>query len=232
MDDYRNLMIKGIKESVPCSNNSKLAFDNVQGKDETPVPILLSIHLRTVGREAVIEDRAHWSAGLDLGEAKQPEAVRFFLSEIHDMFFLAVPKGRNSFEFVAAASSENQFRIVHLTLPLTCGFQGASWCSGYSQEKILQHLLFKPGIPSLNEEANPAKEGDEEVWDYGDSGHQKLGKTQVQEAVPNFGQSDWMRTVAIFHGKRTYFPSVLESVPVTMECQDKGVWLSTDTRQG
>ncbi|TRZ09231.1 hypothetical protein HGM15179_017873 [Zosterops borbonicus] len=36
MDDYRNLMIKGIKEPVPCSNNSKLAFDNMQGKDETP----------------------------------------------------------------------------------------------------------------------------------------------------------------------------------------------------
>ncbi|TRZ05478.1 hypothetical protein HGM15179_021629 [Zosterops borbonicus] len=35
MDDYRNLMIKGIKESVPCSNNSKLTFDNIQGKDKT-----------------------------------------------------------------------------------------------------------------------------------------------------------------------------------------------------
>ncbi|TRZ06037.1 hypothetical protein HGM15179_021070 [Zosterops borbonicus] len=36
MVDYQNLMIKGIKESVPRSNNSKLAFDNMQGKDETP----------------------------------------------------------------------------------------------------------------------------------------------------------------------------------------------------
>ncbi|RMC04130.1 hypothetical protein DUI87_19467 [Hirundo rustica rustica] len=36
MDDYRSLMVKGIKESVPRSNNTKLAFDNMQGKDETP----------------------------------------------------------------------------------------------------------------------------------------------------------------------------------------------------
>ncbi|RMB88797.1 hypothetical protein DUI87_34805 [Hirundo rustica rustica] len=36
MDDYRNLMVKGIKESVPRSSNTKLAFDNMQGKDETP----------------------------------------------------------------------------------------------------------------------------------------------------------------------------------------------------
>ncbi|TRZ08745.1 hypothetical protein HGM15179_018359 [Zosterops borbonicus] len=35
MDDYQNLIIKGIKESVPRSNNSKLAFDSMQGKDET-----------------------------------------------------------------------------------------------------------------------------------------------------------------------------------------------------
>ncbi|RMB93167.1 hypothetical protein DUI87_26111 [Hirundo rustica rustica] len=36
MDDYRSLMVKGIKESVPRSSNTKLAFDNMQGKDETP----------------------------------------------------------------------------------------------------------------------------------------------------------------------------------------------------
>ncbi|TRZ05168.1 hypothetical protein HGM15179_021939 [Zosterops borbonicus] len=44
MDDYRNLMIKGIKESVPCSNNSKLAFDSMQGKDETPATWLSRIN--------------------------------------------------------------------------------------------------------------------------------------------------------------------------------------------
>ncbi|RMC12108.1 hypothetical protein DUI87_11243 [Hirundo rustica rustica] len=36
MEDYRNLMIRGIKESVPWSSNTKLAFDSMQGKDETP----------------------------------------------------------------------------------------------------------------------------------------------------------------------------------------------------
>ncbi|TRZ06621.1 hypothetical protein HGM15179_020486 [Zosterops borbonicus] len=36
VDDYRNWMVKGIKESVPRSNNSKLAFDSMQRKDETP----------------------------------------------------------------------------------------------------------------------------------------------------------------------------------------------------
>ncbi|TRZ06206.1 hypothetical protein HGM15179_018833 [Zosterops borbonicus] len=43
MDDYRNLMIKRIRESVPRSNNSKLAFDNMQGKDETPATWLNTI---------------------------------------------------------------------------------------------------------------------------------------------------------------------------------------------
>ncbi|XP_068854976.1 uncharacterized protein [Aphelocoma coerulescens] len=50
------------------------------------------------------------------------------------------------------ASPENQFRIVHLTLSLTCGFQGAFWSSGYSQERIFHHLTFKPGI------ANPVSQ--------------------------------------------------------------------------
>ncbi|RMC03079.1 hypothetical protein DUI87_20272 [Hirundo rustica rustica] len=36
MDDYRSLIVKGIKESVPRSSNTRLAFDNMQGKDETP----------------------------------------------------------------------------------------------------------------------------------------------------------------------------------------------------
>ncbi|RMB92768.1 hypothetical protein DUI87_30818 [Hirundo rustica rustica] len=36
MEDYRKLMIRGIKESVPRSSNTKLAFDSMQGKDETP----------------------------------------------------------------------------------------------------------------------------------------------------------------------------------------------------
>ncbi|RMC03935.1 hypothetical protein DUI87_19471 [Hirundo rustica rustica] len=36
MEDYWNLMIRGIKESVPRSSNTKLAFDSMQGKDETP----------------------------------------------------------------------------------------------------------------------------------------------------------------------------------------------------
>ncbi|KAM4778315.1 uncharacterized protein ACIQIH_008527 isoform 1-T1 [Cyanocitta cristata] len=78
------------------------------------------------------------------------------------------------------ASPENQFRIVHLTLPLTCGFQGAFWSSGYSQERVFQHLLFKLGIPNPDEEARPAEEEDEEVWEDGDSGHQRLGKAQIQ----------------------------------------------------
>ncbi|XP_048176259.1 uncharacterized protein LOC125333970 [Corvus hawaiiensis] len=46
------------------------------------------------------------------------------------------------------ASPENQFRIIHLALSLTCGFQGAFWSSGYSQERIFHHLTFKPGIPN------------------------------------------------------------------------------------
>ncbi|RMC00138.1 hypothetical protein DUI87_23548 [Hirundo rustica rustica] len=37
MEDYRNLIVRGIKESVPRSNNTKLAFDSMQGKEETPV---------------------------------------------------------------------------------------------------------------------------------------------------------------------------------------------------
>ncbi|RMC02373.1 hypothetical protein DUI87_21543 [Hirundo rustica rustica] len=36
MEDYRNLIVRGIKESVPRSNNTKLAFDSMQGKEETP----------------------------------------------------------------------------------------------------------------------------------------------------------------------------------------------------
>ncbi|TRZ09822.1 hypothetical protein HGM15179_017286 [Zosterops borbonicus] len=43
MDDYRNLIFKGIKESVPRSNNSKLTFDSMQGKDETPATWLRRI---------------------------------------------------------------------------------------------------------------------------------------------------------------------------------------------
>ncbi|XP_064263155.1 uncharacterized protein LOC135293077 [Passer domesticus] len=36
MRDYRSLIIKGIKESVPRSSNTKLAFEGTQEKDETP----------------------------------------------------------------------------------------------------------------------------------------------------------------------------------------------------
>ncbi|RMB99484.1 hypothetical protein DUI87_24221 [Hirundo rustica rustica] len=36
MEDYQNLIVRGIKESVPRSNNTKLAFDSMQGKEETP----------------------------------------------------------------------------------------------------------------------------------------------------------------------------------------------------
>ncbi|XP_063260830.1 uncharacterized protein LOC134554255 [Prinia subflava] len=36
MDDYRTLIIKGIKEAVPRSSNTKLAFDGAQEKEETP----------------------------------------------------------------------------------------------------------------------------------------------------------------------------------------------------
>lgn len=36
MRDYRSLIVKGIKESVPRGNNTKLAFDGTQEKDETP----------------------------------------------------------------------------------------------------------------------------------------------------------------------------------------------------
>lgn len=36
MEDYRPLMVRGIKESIPRGNNMKLAFDGMQEKDETP----------------------------------------------------------------------------------------------------------------------------------------------------------------------------------------------------
>uniref|UniRef100_A0A8C9NHL8 CCHC-type domain-containing protein n=1 Tax=Serinus canaria TaxID=9135 RepID=A0A8C9NHL8_SERCA len=36
MRDYRSLIIKGIKESVPRSSNTKLAFEGTQEKDEAP----------------------------------------------------------------------------------------------------------------------------------------------------------------------------------------------------
>ncbi|TRZ06301.1 hypothetical protein HGM15179_020805 [Zosterops borbonicus] len=36
MDEYRALMIRGIKEAVPRGNNTKLAFEGMQEKDETP----------------------------------------------------------------------------------------------------------------------------------------------------------------------------------------------------
>lgn len=37
MKEYRNLMVRGIKEAVPRTNNIKLAFDCHQGKEESPV---------------------------------------------------------------------------------------------------------------------------------------------------------------------------------------------------
>lgn len=56
---------------------------------------------------------------LDLGGAK-----RFFLLEIHDW---AQVEG-TALELLQSqagdTSPENQFGTVHLTLPLTCGFQG------------------------------------------------------------------------------------------------------------
>ncbi|RMC03588.1 hypothetical protein DUI87_19763 [Hirundo rustica rustica] len=36
MRDYRSLIVRGIRESVPRRNNTKLAFDGSQEKDETP----------------------------------------------------------------------------------------------------------------------------------------------------------------------------------------------------
>lgn len=36
MNDYRNLLIKGIKEAALLGNNIKKAFDGQQGKDESP----------------------------------------------------------------------------------------------------------------------------------------------------------------------------------------------------
>lgn len=36
MNDYRNLIIKGIKEAAPRGQNVKKAFEIQQGKDETP----------------------------------------------------------------------------------------------------------------------------------------------------------------------------------------------------
>ncbi|XP_066194976.1 serine/threonine-protein kinase PAK 2-like [Sylvia atricapilla] len=36
MEDHRSLVVRGIKESVPRSTNTKLAFDGAQEKDETP----------------------------------------------------------------------------------------------------------------------------------------------------------------------------------------------------
>ncbi|RMB97035.1 hypothetical protein DUI87_26482 [Hirundo rustica rustica] len=36
MRDYRSLIVRGIRESVPRGNNTKLAFDGSQEKDETP----------------------------------------------------------------------------------------------------------------------------------------------------------------------------------------------------
>lgn len=37
MKDSWSLMVRGIKESIPRGNNTKLAFDGVQEKDKTPV---------------------------------------------------------------------------------------------------------------------------------------------------------------------------------------------------
>ncbi|XP_048154040.1 translation initiation factor IF-2-like isoform X1 [Corvus hawaiiensis] len=104
------------------------------------------------------------------------------------MFSLAVQGEGTALEFLQPqagdTSPENQFRIGHLTLSLTCGFQGAFWSSGYSQERIFHHLTFKPGIPNPDEEARPAEEEDEEVCEDGDSGHQRLGKAQIQFSDP------------------------------------------------
>lgn len=36
MEDYRALIIRGVKEAVPRTSNTKLAFDAQQEKDETP----------------------------------------------------------------------------------------------------------------------------------------------------------------------------------------------------
>lgn len=36
MRDYRTLIIRGIREAVPRTNNAKLAFDSQQEKDKTP----------------------------------------------------------------------------------------------------------------------------------------------------------------------------------------------------
>lgn len=36
MKPYRCLMVKGIREAVPLSSNTKLAFDSPQEKDESP----------------------------------------------------------------------------------------------------------------------------------------------------------------------------------------------------
>lgn len=44
MNDYRNLIIKGIREAVPRGNNIKRAFCGQQGKDEAPMEWLGRLH--------------------------------------------------------------------------------------------------------------------------------------------------------------------------------------------
>ncbi|TRZ05483.1 hypothetical protein HGM15179_021624, partial [Zosterops borbonicus] len=44
----------------------------------------------------------------------------------------------------------------------------------------MTRLLTVSVFALQDEEANPAKEEDEEVWKDGDSGHQRLGKAQGQ----------------------------------------------------
>lgn len=43
----------------------------------------------------------------------------------------------------------------------------------------MSRLVTVPVFAPRDEEANPAEEGDEHMWEDGDSGHQKLGKAKV-----------------------------------------------------
>lgn len=44
----------------------------------------------------------------------------------------------------------------------------------------MSRLVTVPVLALQDEEARPAEEEDEEVWEDGDSGHQRLGKAQIQ----------------------------------------------------
>ncbi|RMB92530.1 hypothetical protein DUI87_31030 [Hirundo rustica rustica] len=55
-----------------------------------------------------------------------------------------------------------------------------SKCDEPRQSEIFRKLNINEVIVKTDEEANPAEEEDEEVWEDGDNGHRRLGEAQLQ----------------------------------------------------